>query len=59
MIEWRLRLGSPLFHSRILLSVIGGHLFGILIPEAATSAVGISEHAYHVVAVALGWCPGS
>ena len=47
-----LRLGSPLFHSGILL-VIGGHLFGILIPEAATNAVRISEHAYHVVAVAL------
>lgn len=52
-----LRLGSPLFHFGILL-VIGGHVFGILIPEAATSAVGISEHAYHVVAVALGSVSG-
>jgi len=52
-----LRLGSPLFHSGILL-VIGGHLFGILIPEAATNAVRIGEHAYHVVAVALGSVSG-
>jgi nitrate reductase gamma subunit len=34
-----LRLGSPLFHFGILL-VIGGHVFGILVPEAATRAVG-------------------
>ena len=52
-----LRLGSPLFHYGILL-VIAGHVFGILVPEAATSAVGISEHAYHVVAVALGSVSG-
>ena len=52
-----LRLGSPLFHFGILL-VIGGHLFGILVPEAATGAVGISEHAYHVIAVALGSVSG-
>src|ERR1051326_5717505 len=52
-----LRLGSPLFHFGILL-VIGGHVFGILVPEAATRAVGISETAYHVIAVALGTVSG-
>jgi nitrate reductase gamma subunit len=52
-----LRLGSPLFHFGILL-VIGGHVFGILVPEAATRSVGISETAYHVVAVALGTVSG-
>ena len=52
-----LRLGSPLFHFGILL-VIGGHVFGILVPEAATGAVGISEHAYHLIAVALGSVSG-
>jgi nitrate reductase gamma subunit len=52
-----LRLGSPLFHFGILL-VIGGHVFGILVPEAATSAVGISETAYHAMAVALGTVSG-
>ena len=52
-----LRLGSPLFHFGILL-VIGGHIFGILIPESATRAIGISEGAYHAVAVALGTVSG-
>jgi nitrate reductase gamma subunit len=52
-----LRLGSPLFHFGILL-VIGGHVFGILVPEAATSAAGISEHAYHLIAVVLGSVSG-
>jgi nitrate reductase gamma subunit len=52
-----LRLGSPLFHFGILL-VIGGHVFGILVPEAATGAAGISEHAYHLIAVALGSVSG-
>jgi nitrate reductase gamma subunit len=52
-----LRLGSPLFHFGILL-VIGGHLFGILVPEAATRSIGISETAYHAVAVALGFVSG-
>jgi nitrate reductase gamma subunit len=52
-----LRLGSPLFHYGILL-VIGGHVFGILVPEAATGAVGVSEHAYHLLAVVLGSVSG-
>ena len=52
-----LRVGSPLFHYGILL-VIGGHVFGILVPESATRAAGISEQAYHVIAVALGTVSG-
>ena len=52
-----LRLGSPLFHWGILL-VLLGHIGGILIPESATNAVGISEDAYHAVAVTLGTVSG-
>ena len=52
-----LRLGSPLFHFGILL-VILGHVGGILIPESATRAVGISETAYHAAAVTLGTVSG-
>jgi nitrate reductase gamma subunit len=52
-----LRLGSPLFHFGILL-VILGHIGGILIPESATDAVGISETAYHAAAVTLGTISG-
>ncbi|MBF6354977.1 respiratory nitrate reductase subunit gamma [Nocardia higoensis] len=52
-----LRLGSPLFHFGILV-VIVGHVVGLLIPESLTDAVGISETAYHVIAVTLGVIAG-
>ena len=48
-----LRIGSPLFHFGML-GVVGGHVIGLLVPQSWTDAVGISEHAYHVVAVAGG-----
>ena len=48
-----LRIGSPLFHFGML-GVIGGHIVGLLVPQSWTDAVGISEHTYHVVAVAGG-----
>ena len=48
-----LRIGSPLFHFGILMA-LGGHVIGLLIPEGWTSAVGISEQLYHVVAVTFG-----
>jgi len=46
-----LRIGSPLFHFGML-GVIGGHLIGLLVPQPWTDAIGISNHTYHVVAVA-------
>jgi nitrate reductase gamma subunit len=52
-----LRLGSPMFHVGILL-VAGGHVGGLLVPEAWTDAVGVSEAAYHVGAVTLGTAAG-
>lgn len=52
-----LRLGSPLFHYGILL-VIGGHAFGLLVPESMTKAVGVSESMYHLTAVTLGSVSG-
>ena len=52
-----LRLGSPLFHYGILLVVLG-HVGGILIPENATRSLGVSESAYHAVAVTLGGVSG-
>jgi nitrate reductase gamma subunit len=48
-----LRWGSPLFHYGILLA-LGGHVIGLLLPESWTTSAGVSEHRYHVVAVALG-----
>jgi len=52
-----LRIGSPMFHFGILV-VIVGHVVGLLIPQSWTAAVGLSEHAYHVQAVALGTIAG-
>ncbi|TDD64680.1 respiratory nitrate reductase subunit gamma [Actinomadura darangshiensis] len=52
-----LRIGSPLFHFGILV-VLLGHIGGILIPESWTEAAGVSEHAYHVTALALGSVAG-
>jgi nitrate reductase gamma subunit len=52
-----LRIGSPLFHFGILLVALG-HIGGLVIPESWTDAVGVSETAYHAVAVALGGVAG-
>lgn len=54
--KW-LALGSPLFHFGALF-VIVGHIGGLLVPESWTRAVGISDHTYHVVAVAGGTVAG-
>jgi nitrate reductase gamma subunit len=52
-----LRWASPLFHFGLLFA-IGGHVIGILVPKSWVEALGISETAYHVVAVALGTVAG-
>ncbi|TDB84370.1 respiratory nitrate reductase subunit gamma [Actinomadura sp. KC216] len=52
-----LRIGSPLFHFGILL-VLLGHVGGLVVPDRWTEAAGISEDAYHVVAVVLGTFAG-
>ncbi len=52
-----LRIGSPLFHFGILV-VIAGHVIGLIIPENWTSAVGLSEQAYHIQAITLGTIAG-
>ena len=38
--------------------MIVGHVIGLIIPESWTSAVGLSEQAYHIQAVALGTIAG-
>jgi nitrate reductase gamma subunit len=52
-----LRLGSPLFHFG-LLAVLGGHVLGIGVPASWTAAVGVSEHAYHLMSVSFGTLSG-
>lgn len=52
-----LRIGSPLFHYGILV-VIFGHIIGLVIPESWTAAIGMSQHFYHIQAIALGSIAG-
>lgn len=52
-----LRWGILLFHVG-LLAVIAGHILGILIPQSFTESLGISEDAYHVIAVSAGLVAG-
>ena len=52
-----LAIASPLFHFGML-GVVGGHVVGLLVPENWTSAVGVSEHTYHLTAVVLGAMAG-
>jgi oligopeptide transport system permease protein len=52
-----LRWGSPLFHFGILF-VLLGHIGGLGIPKSWTDAVGISETAYHALAIVTGAIAG-
>ncbi|WP_327694976.1 respiratory nitrate reductase subunit gamma [Streptomyces sp. NBC_00459] len=52
-----LRIGSPLFHFGVL-AVVLGHVGGLVIPKGWTEAVGVSEHAYHLMATTLGTVAG-
>lgn len=52
-----LRIGSPLFHFGLLV-VILGHVVGLVIPEAWTDAVGVTEAVYHASAIGLGTIAG-
>jgi nitrate reductase gamma subunit len=48
-----LRIGSPLFHFGML-GVVAGHVIGLIIPQVWTNALGLTPHAYHVIALAGG-----
>ncbi|MFF4399749.1 respiratory nitrate reductase subunit gamma [Streptomyces sp. NPDC001480] len=52
-----LSVGGPLFHYALFL-VIGGHVMGLLVPEALTRRLRISEEQYHAVALAMGGTAG-
>lgn len=52
-----LRWGSPLFHFGILMVLIG-HFGGLVVPKSWTEAVGVSDDAYHLMAVFIGSVAG-
>ncbi|MGW6405635.1 respiratory nitrate reductase subunit gamma [Streptomyces vinaceus] len=53
-----LRIGSPLFHFGMLFVVLG-HVVGLLVPKSWTDAAGLSDHAYHLLAVSTGAVAGA
>ncbi|MEU6232607.1 respiratory nitrate reductase subunit gamma [Kitasatospora sp. NPDC047058] len=52
-----LNIASPLFHYGILF-VLAGHLMGLFVPAAWTDAVGLDEHAYHLLSLFAGCAAG-
>lgn len=48
-----LKIGSPLFHYGIIF-VFLGHVVGLGIPKSWTSAVGVTDHMYHFMAITVG-----
>ena len=52
-----LKWASTIFHLGVL-AAIGGHVLGLLVPRSWTAAVGISDDAYHVIAVIGGIVAG-
>jgi nitrate reductase gamma subunit len=53
-----LKYASTIFHLGAL-AAIGGHVLGILVPRSWTAALGISDDAYHVIAVIGGLAAGA
>jgi len=52
-----LKYASTIFHFGVL-AAIGGHVLGLLVPRSWTAAVGVSDDAYHVIAVIGGLAAG-
>ncbi|NKY41050.1 respiratory nitrate reductase subunit gamma [Cellulomonas septica] len=52
-----LRIGSPLFHFGLVF-VIVGHVGGLVIPQSWTDAAGLSQEAYHAMALVVGGIAG-
>jgi nitrate reductase gamma subunit len=52
-----LKWGNPLFHYGAL-AAIAGHVLGLLIPKSAVNAIGIHEHAYHLISAIAGTIAG-
>jgi nitrate reductase gamma subunit len=52
-----LRWGSPMFHFGVLM-VLVGHFGGLVVPKSWTEAIGVTEHAYHLMAVFIGTVAG-
>ncbi|GGA81616.1 respiratory nitrate reductase subunit gamma [Ornithinibacillus halotolerans] len=54
--KW-LKIGSPLFHWGIIIAFIG-HVMGMVIPHDFYLSIGVSDHLYHIGAIAGGGLAG-
>lgn len=54
--KW-LKIGSNLFHYGIIFAFVG-HIMGVLIPRRVYLSLGVSDHLYHVFAIAGGGIAG-
>ncbi|MVU82377.1 respiratory nitrate reductase subunit gamma [Nocardia sp. ET3-3] len=52
-----LNIASPMFHYGILF-VFAGHIMGLFIPQEWTDAIGMNEHAYHLMSLFAGTAAG-
>ncbi|MFB7618798.1 respiratory nitrate reductase subunit gamma [Kitasatospora sp. NPDC056181] len=52
-----LNIASPMFHYGILF-VLAGHLMGLFVPASWTDAIGLDEHAYHLLSLFAGCAAG-
>lgn len=52
-----LNIASPAFHYGILF-VLAGHVMGLFVPESWTNAIGLKEHAYHLLSLFGGTAAG-
>ncbi len=48
-----LKIAGPLFHVGLFMA-LGGHIIGMFVPKSFTDGVGLSEHAYHMIALGGG-----
>ena len=48
-----LKIAGPLFHVGLFMA-LGGHVIGMFVPKSFTDGVGLSEHAYHLIALGGG-----
>lgn len=53
-----MRIASPLFHYGIV-AVFFGHVLGLMVPEAWTEAMGITEDTYHMLTLPLSLVAGA
>jgi len=50
--------GSPIFHVGLVF-LVAGHAMGLVVPASVTTALGVSEETYHIIALSGGLLAGT